>query len=549
VPETVTLLAGVLKAMVSRGLLFEEEYLAARMKKLLAKEFADKANAEKIVKSNMEAFWTTYKNADMSEADEAVRKEWGSKNVSGFEQSPPSRLMTGSEAVAEAWRQINPGVFAMFPITPSTEVGQTFSQFWADGKVDTEFVHTESEHTSFVSIIAAAASGVRSVTSTASQGMLLGKEGGSLAASLRLPVVVNVGARETNAPLNIHAGHTDFMQYRDDGWLHFMPRNAQEAYDFAIIAQKSAEKALLPAFINQDGFIVTHNKDMLDTLTDEQAKAFVGEYDPEQTLLKTGGTYNPVALQDYYSEHVRTLTEAEKAAPAAVEDVMREFFELTGRDYRRVNNYKTDDARVVVVTMGSTEGTAMDAVDQLRDQGMKVGLFALKMYRPFPVDELRQNLKGIKTVIVMDRANCHGWELTPLGIEVQAALGKPVLNFEYGRGGRNTPLALVKDIYRLGFLLDSDINQGEARSLLGDPDPELRALLGDLALLEGEAFTERFTENVIAGNLVEAFGPHEHIDVRETARRREIKGRIIERVVAGKKLEGVESIERPVDSR
>jgi pyruvate ferredoxin oxidoreductase alpha subunit len=548
VPETVTLLAGVLKGLVLRGLIFDREYLETKWKKLLTKEFADKANAEKIVKSNMDAFWSTYDDAQISEAEGTVAANVDNMDTTGFEQSPPDSLLTGSEAIAEAWRQINPGVFAMFPITPSTEVGQTFSQFWADGKVDTEFVHTESEHTSFVSIIAAAASGVRSVTSTASQGMLLGKEGGSLAASLRLPVVVNVGARETNAPLNIHAGHTDFLQFRDDGWLHFMPRNAQEAYDFAIIAQKAAEKALLPAFLNQDGFIVTHNKDMLDMLTDEQAKAFVGEYDPEYSLLKTGGTYNPVALQDYYSEHVRTLTEAQKAAPAIVDSVFEEYAKLTGRDYRRINNYKTEDATVVVVTMGSTEGTAMDAVDQLRDQGMKVGLLALKTFRPFPAEDMRNALASIKTVIVMDRANCHGWELTPLAIEVQAALAKPVLALEYGRGGRNTPLDLVKDVYRLGFLLDSHIDGKDVQAVLSDSNVELKALLHDLELLEGKSYVEGFLKHMINGELIQAFGPKEHIDVRETMRRREIKRRIIEMVVASKKLEGVEKVERPVGS-
>jgi len=535
VPETVTLLACVLKALVARGISFPEEYLVERWQKLLTKEFADKANMDKIVKANMDAFWRTYHDARISGAEGVPADGGDNVDVSSFEASPPENLLTGSEAVAEAWRQTNPGVFAMFPITPSTEVGQTFSQFWADGRVDTEFVHTESEHSSFMTIIAASASGVRAVTSSASQGMLLGKEGGSLAASLRLPVVVNVGARETNAPLNIHAGHTDFYQYRDDGWIHFMPRNAQEAYDFALIAQKTAEKAELPAFINQDGFIVTHNKDMLTTLTDEEVQSFVGDYDPEYSLLKTGGTYNPVALQDYYSEHVRTLSEAQKVLPGIVDEVFREFGELTGRHYNRSHNYRTEDASVVVVTMGSTEGTAMDAVDELREQGLKVGLFALKTFRPFPAEEMRRALAGAEIVIVMDRANAHGAELTPLATEVQAAIARPVLDLEYGRGGRNTPLSLVKDVYHLGFLLSSDVDSDEARAFFDDLDPEPKALLHDLEMLEGKVFTESFVEHLISGRLIQAFGPWEHIDVRDTKRRREIKLRLITRVVARQK--------------
>lgn len=535
VPETVTLLAGVLKALVAGGVDFPEDYLAERWRKLLTKEFADKANMKKIVQANEDAFWSTYRDA-VVDGPAGTAPDRAGIDVAGFEPSPPEKLMTGSEAVAEAWRQINPGVFAMFPITPSTEVGQTFSQFWADGKVDTEFVHTESEHSSFMAIIAAAAAGVRSVTSTASQGMLLGKEGGLLAGSLRLPIVVNVGARETNAPLNIHAGHTDFYQFRDDGWMHFMPRNAQEAYDFAVIAQKAAEKASLPAFINQDGFIVTHNKDMLDLLTDEQVQAFVGEYDPEYCLLKTGGTYNPVALQDYYSEHVRTLAEAQRAVPGIVDDVFHEFAQLTGRDYHRVNDYKTADAAVVVVTMGSTEGTAMDAVDELRADGMKVGLFAFKTFRPFPAEELRRALEDVDTVIVMDRGNSHGAELTPLSTEVQAALGRPVLALEYGRGGRNTPLSLVKEVYRLGFTLGSKVDRDETRALFDHPDVELKALLRELEILEGERFVRQFVADVTAGRLIQAFGPWEHIDVRETKRRREIKLRAIARAAAAHDL-------------
>jgi len=532
VPETVTLLAGVLKFFANDGIEVPEDYLGERLRKILTKEFADKANAEKIVQGNMDAFWKTYSEADVSVLKLAKQSSRSSTNTTGFENSPPDQLMTGSEAVAQVWRQVNPGVFAMFPITPSTEVGENFSHYWADGKVDTEFVHTESEHSSFMVIIAAAAAGVRAVTSTASQGMLLGKEGGPLAATLRLPVVVNVGAREVNAPLNIHAGHADFYQFRDDGWLHFLARNAQEAYDFAIIAQKAAEKAMLPAFILQDGFIVTHNKDMLDTLTDEQVHNFVGEYEPEFSILTTGGTFNPIALQDYYSEHVRTFSEAQRIAPRIIDEVFKEFAELSGREYGHVNDYKTEDAEVVIVTMGSTEGTAMDAVDDLRAEGINAGMLALKIFRPFPSEEIRQALQNVRTVIVMDRANSQGTELTPLATEVQSAINRSVLSLEYGRGGRNTPLDLVKEIYQLGFLLGSDVDNNAVEKFLGSSDPELNALLNELRCLEGESFTDRFIKHLVAGQLIEAFGPWEHIDVRETKKRRAIKLRVIEKVVA-----------------
>ncbi|MBF8270888.1 MAG: porA, partial [Gammaproteobacteria bacterium] len=299
-----------------------------------------------------------------------------------------------------------------------------------------------------------------------------------------------------NAPLNIHAGHVDFYQYRDDGWIHFLSRNAQESYDFAVIAQKAAERAMLPAFIIQDGFIVTHNKDMLDTLTDEQVMGFVGEYNPEFSILKTGGTYNPVALQDYYSEHARSMTESQRALPGILDEVFAEFATLSGRRYHRVNNYRTEDAEVVIVTMGSTEGTAMDAVDELRLEGVKVGLLALKVFRPFPVEEICQALAHASTVIVMDRANSQGAELTPLALEVQSAIQRRVLSLEYGRGGRNTPLQLVKDIYRLGFILNSKVDAKTAQMLLQHPNAELSALVGELRLLQGDQFVDKFIEHL-----------------------------------------------------
>ena len=342
--------------------------------------------------------------------------------------------------------------------------------------------------------------------------------------------MVNVGAREVNAPLNIHAGHVDFYQFRDDGWIHFLARNSQEAYDFALIAQKVAEQASLPAFIIQDGFIVTHNKDMLNTLDDERVREFVGEYEPEHSILKTGGTYNPVALQDFYSEHVRNASEAQKAAAGIIDAVFREFESISGRGYQRINNYRTEDADVVVVTMGSTEGTAMDAVDDLRAEGIRAGLLALKVFRPFPTRELREALKDAGTVIVMDRANSHGTELTPLATEVQAAIQRRVLALEYGRGGRNTPLQLVKDIYRLGLVLNQDLDGRGVRLVLANPDTELRLMLEELRALEGEAFLKEFTDHLVAGRLIDAFGPWEHIDVRESSKRRAIKQRILEKV-------------------
>jgi pyruvate ferredoxin oxidoreductase alpha subunit len=533
VPETVTLMGVALRTLVDIGISIPKEYLNERLGALLDKQFAAKAGREKIVKNNKLALWEAFENArsDKQKEDKTTTKSLQAK---GFEKRPPEKLMTGSESVAEAWRQINPGVFAMFPITPSTEVGQEFSKFWADGKVDTEYIHTESEHSSFMTIIAAAACGVRAVTSTASQGMLLGKEGGLLAASLRLPLVVNVGTRETNAPLSIHAGHTDAYQFRDDGWIQLFARNAQEAYDFALIGQKIAEKARLPVFLNQDGFIVTHTKDMLDTISDEEVKAFVGDYTPEDSLLTKDMTLNPISLQDYYSEHVKHAHDAQAHVPKMVEAAMAEFGKLTGRKYGRVTEYKMEAPDVAIVCMGSTEGTTMDAVDKLREDGKKVGLVSIKNFRPFPIEEIKKALLKAKTIIVMDRMGSLGTEMTPLGTEIKAAIKRDILNLEYGRGGRNTPQEIVEEIFNIGFNLGWEGMESMDRKKLErffNEDEVLSSLFTELEEVKGDEFVRSFKELIIKGKFIDAFGPKEHIDVREKSRQRDIKLSIIERVV------------------
>jgi pyruvate ferredoxin oxidoreductase alpha subunit len=395
-----------------------------------------------------------------------------------------------------------------------------------------------------MTIIAAAACGVRAVTSTASQGMLLGKEGGLLAASLRLPLVVNVGNRETNAPLSIHAGHTDVMQFRDDGWIQLFARNAQEAYDFALIAQKIAERAMLPVFLNQDGFIVTHTKDTLDILSDAEVKAFVGDYEPEDSLLTRDMTLNPISLQDYYSEHVKHAHDAQEKALPIIAEVMQEFYELTGRQYGRTRKYEMEDTDIAIVCLGSTEGTAMDAADNLRNQGIKAGGLSIKTIRPFPGKEIRNALKKVKTVIVLDRMGPLGTELTPLATEIQAAIQRTILNLEYGRGGRNTPRKLVEEIYRIGLVLGWPITKDPEASQIQHvltTNPTFRPLLRELEELKGAEFAARFRRLLREGRFIEAFGPKEHIDVREKSRLRDIKLSIIECLVlelAMTRLEG-----------
>ncbi|MCP4458292.1 MAG: hypothetical protein GY816_09770 [Cytophagales bacterium] len=529
VPETVSLMGAAFRALSDMGIDFEKEYLSEKWKMLLNKEFASKANRDKIVEKNDLCFWIAFEEVVSDfEQPKDIPILRSTLKSDGFEKKVPRELKTGSEAVAEAWRQINPGVFAMFPITPSTEVGQEFSKFWADGKVDTEYIHTESEHSSFMTIIAAAACGVRAVTSTASQGMLLGKEGGLLAATLRLPLVVNVGNRETNAPLSIHAGHTDVFQFRDDGWIQLFARNSQEAYDISIMGQKIAEEARLPVFICQDGFIVTHTKDMLNTLSDKEVKDFIGEYDPEDSLLTKDMTLNPISLQNYYSEHVKHADHAQKLAVPIIERVMTEFSQLSGRTYRRVRTYELEDAEVGIVCLGSTEGTVMDAIDGLRAKGLKCGLMSLKNFRPLPTAEIAEALNQVQTIVVMDRMGSLGTQLSPLATEIKAIIKRDVLNLEYGRGGRNTPKELIEEVYSIGFILkslDDHYNKSAAGYLLDESG--FRPLFSELELTESPSFVKSFKDKLLNGKFIIAFGPREHIDVRENSHTRDLKLKIL----------------------
>ncbi|MBU1862349.1 MAG: 2-oxoacid:acceptor oxidoreductase family protein [Candidatus Omnitrophica bacterium] len=542
IPETWTLMGALLKALENRGIRFTQDYVVAQLEKMLSKDFAGKPE---VIKNNIKAFLKAYDEVVYTDplVDELLFE--GRVDTTGFEQGPVGGHFTGSEAVAEAWRQINPGVFAFYPITPSTAVGEIYSKFVADGRVDTEYITTESEHSAFAVLAGAAASGVRAVASTASTGIEYGIEVLKVIPAMRLPVVINVGSREaTNAPLNIHAGHNDIYALRDAGWIALIARNAQEAYDFAVMAPRIAEKLGLPVLISQDGFIVTHTKDLVDTLSDEAVQSFVGEYDPERSLLKTGGTYGPVAVQDYHSEHARGLAESQNAAPSVIEGVFNEFKERFGRDYTRIRSYSgklvveeeslidtvglESDTDIAIVCMGSTEGTAIEAVDRLRARGIKAGVVSIKTYRPFPVEEIRETLQGVRTVIVMDRANSYGAELTQLATEVQSALKREVLNIEYGRGGRNTPLTIVQDIFLLGVLFS--IVPIESNQIL-TKDEEWNILESELRAIRDDSYVDMFLVSLMQGKFIKAFGPQVHIDVREVKRERDIKRRLIEKFV------------------
>ena len=364
--------------------------------------------------------------------------------------------LSGNEAVATAMKQINPDVVAAFPITPSTEIPQYFSTFVANGSVDTEFVAVESEHSAMSACIGAESAGSRAMTATSANGLSLMWEMIYIASSLRLPIVMNLVNRAVSGPLNIHNDHSDAMGVRDAGWIMLFSENNQEAYDNNLMAHKIAENkdVQLPIMICQDGFITSHSIENIELENDEDVKKFVGEYHPKHYLLnkKEPMAIGPLDLQAYLFEHKAQQGEAMKAAKQVILDVSKEFEKWTGRHYDLFEEYKLDDAEIAVVCMNSTAGTTKAVVDKLRDQGVKAGLLKIRVYRPFPGEEVAKALSHLKAVAVLDKSdslNAIGGALFEDVVSSMyvAKQNVPVVNYVYGIGGRDTTEKEIKSVY------------------------------------------------------------------------------------------------------
>ena len=364
--------------------------------------------------------------------------------------------LSGNEAVATAMKQINPDVVAAFPITPSTEIPQYFSTFVANGSVDTEFVAVESEHSAMSACIGAEAAGSRAMTATSANGLSLMWEMIYIASSLRLPIVMNLVNRAVSGPLNIHNDHSDAMGVRDAGWIMLFSENNQEAYDNNLMAHKIAENkdVQLPIMICQDGFITSHSIENIELENDEDVKKFVGEYHPEHYLLnkKEPMAIGPLDLQAYLFEHKAQQGNAMKATKQVILDVSKEFEKWTGRHYDLFEEYKLDDAEIAIVCMNSTAGTTKAVVDKLRDQGVKAGLLKIRVYRPFPGEEVAKALSHLKAVAVLDKSdslNAIGGALFEDVVSSMyvAKQNVPVVNYVYGIGGRDTTEKEIKSVY------------------------------------------------------------------------------------------------------
>jgi pyruvate ferredoxin oxidoreductase alpha subunit len=365
----------------------------------------------------------------------------------------------GNTAVANAMRQINPDVVAAYPITPQTSTVQTFANFVADGLVDTEFVCVESEHSAMSACVGASSAGARVMTATAANGMALMWEILYIAASNRNPIVMSLVNRALSGPINIHCDHSDSMGARDSGWIQLYSENGQEAYDNIIQAVRIAEHpdVLLPVMVCQDGFITSHGMERVEIFDDADVQAFIGEYKPQWPLLdlENPKTYGPLDFYDYYYEHKRQQVLAMENAQPVVLDVAAEFNAKFGRNYGLFEAYKLEDAEVAIIALNSTAGTTKLVVDQMRGEGLKVGLLKPRLFRPFPARELVDALKHLKVIAVMDRAISFGImdNSGPLFSELAAACyvhgaQVPMVDYVYGLGGRDILTHEVESVFR-----------------------------------------------------------------------------------------------------
>ena len=379
--------------------------------------------------------------------------------------------LSGNEATAIAMRQINPDVVAAFPITPSTEIPQYFSTFVANGDVDTEFVAVESEHSAMSATIGAEAAGARAMTATSANGLSLMWEMIYIASSLRLPIVMALVNRAVSGPLNIHNDHSDAMGVRDAGWIMLFSENNQEAYDNMLMAHRIAEHkdVLLPVMVCQDGFITSHSIENIQLENDEDVKKFVGQYKPEHYLLNRDEpiAVGPLDLQAYLFEHKAQQAEAMKKAKEVIKEVSEEFAEWTGRKYEFFEKYKLDDAEIAIVCMNSTAGTTKAVVDRLREQGIKAGLLKIRMYRPFPAEEIAEVLSHLKAVAVLDKADSLNAAGGALFEDVTSAMyvnkkQVPMVNYVYGIGGRDTTEKQLESVY-------TDLSEIAKTGEIGEP--------------------------------------------------------------------------------
>lgn len=338
----------------------------------------------------------------------------------------PIKMFDGNGAVVEAIRLVKPGVIAAYPITPQSSISEQLADKVAQGAISAEYIRVESEHSAMSVCLGAQLTGVRAVTATSSVGLALMHEVCGVTSGCRLPMVMPVVNRSLAGPWSLWCDHSDTMAERDTGWLQFYAGTVQDVLDLYLCAMKISETSdvLTPSMVCLDGFFLSHSMQRVDVPEDESAYEFVGPYKRKNMYLDAQDPIfvNDLTPTDDYTEMRYQQMEGFRAAAQVADRVFEDYYQRFGRKLGTVREYRLEDAEVAVVTLGSMSGTARFVVDQLRAQGIKAGCLQIMMFRPFPAARVRQALKHVKVVGVVDRSTGLGGENPPVCTETAAAL-------------------------------------------------------------------------------------------------------------------------------
>ncbi|RZN62143.1 pyruvate synthase subunit PorA [Methanonatronarchaeum sp. AMET6-2] len=380
------------------------------------------------------------------------------------------RVLEGSHAVAHAVRCCQPDVVSAYPITPQTHIVEKISQFVADGDLKSEYMRVESEFSAMSASVGASATGARTFTATASQGLMLMSEVLYNASGLRLPIVMSVANRAMGAPINIWNDHSDSMGVRDSGWIQLYAEDNQEALDMTIQAYRIAEDedVRIPAMVCMDGFILTHTYEPVSIPKKEKVQEFLPEYDPEIKLDPENPlTMGTVGFPSDYMEIRHDQYQGMENARDIMPEVFSEFEETFGREqHSLIETYKTDDAEIILVSLGSVMGTVKEAVDEMREDGESVGAIKVRAFRPFPDQELTEALQNAEAVAVLDKNITLGKKgalHTEMKDTLYSADNRPLMkNYIIGLGGRDIPRQSIKNIVDE---TKDDLNNGQTREV------------------------------------------------------------------------------------
>ncbi|KXA95105.1 pyruvate ferredoxin oxidoreductase [candidate division MSBL1 archaeon SCGC-AAA259E19] len=369
-----------------------------------------------------------------------------------------AEVMAGYDAIAEAVKSCDPDVISAYPITPQTDIVEELSQMKADGEVTGEFIKVDSEFNAASTCVGASAAGARVFSATCSQGLKLMSEVLFSASGMRLPLVLAIANRSLSAPLSIWGDHTDTFAERDGGMIQFYAEDVQEAMDNVLMAYKVAEdqEVSLPALACLDGFILTHVQEPVEVFDEDKVKEFLPERDPIFTLDPSDPiTMGAYARPEHWTETRYMVHKAQMKAKDKIGEAVKDFAEIFGREYGLdhgglLETYRAEDADIILIALGSVAGTVRYLVDEYRDNGEKVGLVRPRVYRPFPIEELRKVLSDAKAIGVLEKDVSLGYQ-GGLAIDLKSALYStnlraPVLDFIVGLAGRDVSKDNIRNI-------------------------------------------------------------------------------------------------------